>query len=64
MIVSSAVRSFFMILVLTPLSVQAQRPFEPAVATERDHQTFVVNTDGTYSQTMERAYRTGHAHCG
>ena len=57
MIVSSAVLSIFMMLVLIPLSVQAQRPFEPAVATERDHQTFVVNTDGTYSQTMERAYR-------
>ena len=35
----------------------AQRTYTPAVAIERDHQSFVVNADGTYTQTMEDTRR-------
>lgn len=57
MISSGAVRIFLLLLTLSPMSVWAQRPFEPPVAIERDHQTFVVNADGTYIQTAEHASR-------
>ena len=50
-------RIFIVFLILSPLSVWAQRPFGPPVAIERDHQTFVVNGDGTYIQSMENSFR-------
>ncbi len=53
----NAIRISLLLFVLTPLSVLAQRPFEPAVAIEREHQTFVVDADGTYSQMMEESFR-------
>ena len=35
----------------------AQRPYDPPVAIERERNTFIVNSDGTYSLTMEESVR-------
>ena len=47
----------FLLLSFGGVTAWAQRPFDPPVALERDHQTFVINTDGTYNQTSDAAYR-------
>ena len=47
----------FLILGFCGATSWAQRPFAPPVAIERDHQTFVVNGDGTYIQYMENSFR-------
>lgn len=54
---SGLVRIALTILVLEPMPVLAQRAYDPPVAIERDHQTFVVNGDGTYIQSMENSFR-------
>lgn len=43
------------VLTLAPITGWAERLFEPHVLIKKDHQTFVVKADGTYSQTMDEA---------
>lgn len=43
------------LLTFNPLTAWAARLFEPHVLVKKDHQTFVVKADGTYSQTMDEA---------
>lgn len=46
---------FFLIFAGAP--TWAQRTYSPGVAVERDFQTYRVNTDGTYAQTVESTWR-------
>jgi len=55
--ISGLVRVVFAILLVGPLPVLAQRPFEPPVSVERNRRNVVVNADGTYQESMEVSYR-------
>ena len=48
---------FLVLLNVAPMAVAAQRSFEPPLATEKSHHTFVVNADGTYTQTLDNVFR-------
>ena len=41
----------------SPVSALSASVYKPAVLIERDHQTFTVNADGTYTQTIDKAIR-------
>ena len=45
------------ILGVASATAWAQRRYEPPVSIERDHQTFIVNVDGTYRQSIEDSFR-------
>ena len=47
----------FLILSFGGATSWAQRAYAPPVSIERDHQTYVVNGDGTHIKSMENSFR-------
>lgn len=59
-LIAHRIAAYVLVLLTLTLGVApawAQRAFDPPVANEHSRDSFVVNLDGTYTQTMENALR-------